>query len=362
MSTPEVIPFDRLAAPISSENRAGENLRWDPVYDEIRKAGQEQSRDALGVESGGADWQQVIALSVEALASRSKDWQLAAWLTEALLHRHGFAGLRDGFRLMHQLMEEFWDDLFPQPDDGDMEPRVSPLVWLMEADRGSRLANRIREIPLLADVPESSWSDWKARFAPPKGDDEDDSTYAARKAEAEETERRFEEGVGQVDLDAALASYEEVQEAAAALKELDEAATIRFDHLAPGVSAFRQAFAEIEVLLRRIVRDKGGFAEPEGDEEENEEGAASAGGNNGAPKSAGHGPIASRDDAFRRLAEVAEYLRRTEPQSPVPCLIDRAVAWGRMPFQQLLQEMIRDENARWQVNELLGIRADESSE
>jgi type VI secretion system protein ImpA len=69
------------------------------------------------------------------------------------------------------------------------------------------------------------------------------------------------------------------------------------------------------------------------------------------------GPITSREEAFRRLAEVAAYLRRTEPQSPVPHLIDRAISWGRLPFDELLREMIKDEGTRGQVRDLLGIRA-----
>src|SRR5690606_27937950 len=119
--------------------------------------------------------------------------------------------------------------------------------------------------------------------------------------------------------------------------------------LAPAVTPFRTALEEIEALLRRMVKDKGGFAEAA----EPVAGApADTPHTSGNGQAASSGPIQSREDAFRRLGEVSAYLRRTEPQSPVPLLIDRAITWGRMPFEQLVREMIKDESVRTQISEL----------
>ena len=67
------------------------------------------------------------------------------------------------------------------------------------------------------------------------------------------------------------------------------------------------------------------------------------------------GPIGSRDDAFRRLREAADYLRRTEPHSPVPYLVDRAVSWGEMPFRDVLKDVLRDDKAFKNILETLGM-------
>jgi type VI secretion system protein ImpA len=80
---------------------------------------------------------------------------------------------------------------------------------------------------------------------------------------------------------------------------------------------------------------------------------------NGAARGGAAGALVTRDDAFRRLQEIAEFLRRTEPQSPIPCLIERAISWGQMPFERLLQEMVKDKAARGQVIDLLGITVPE---
>src|SRR5205807_442972 len=60
----------------------------------------------------------------------TKDLQLAAWLTEALLNLEGFAGLRQGLTLCTGLVGSFWETLYPPIEDGDLELRAAPLEWL----------------------------------------------------------------------------------------------------------------------------------------------------------------------------------------------------------------------------------------
>ena len=196
---------------------------------------------------------------------------------------------------------------------------------------------------------------WKSRYTPPKGDEESDEAFTRRKAEAEQRERLFEEASSSASLEYVTTLLADLQEAKTALSDLDSLATRRFGDLAPGTTAFRQALEECEALLRRIVRDKGGLAEVNPTSAPPTAGSMD-GDTNGLVAAANSGPVTSREDAFRRLAEVAAYLRRAEPQSPVPLLIDRAISWGRMPFDQLLREMIKDTGSQDQVRDLLGIK------
>ena len=70
----------------------------------------------------------------------------------------------------------------------------------------------------------------------------------------------------------------------------------------------------------------------------------------------GAGPIQSRAEAYRRLTEVSEYLLRTEPHSPTPYLIKRAISWGDMPLGQLLQEIVQTPQDLKAIYALLGMR------
>ena len=62
---------------------------------------------------------------------------------------------------------------------------------------------------------------------------------------------------------------------------------------------------------------------------------------------------------LRRLTEAAEYIRRTEPQSPVPLLVFRAVGWARMPLQGWLAEVVKDESALGSILELLAVKRED---
>ncbi|MBX3474520.1 MAG: type VI secretion system ImpA family N-terminal domain-containing protein [Planctomycetes bacterium] len=68
------------------------------------------------------------------------------------------------------------------------------------------------------------------------------------------------------------------------------------------------------------------------------------------------GPISNRKQAFERLKEVAEFLRRTEPHSPVSYLVQRAVKWGDMRLEDVLTELVKDDGVRRNLFETLGVK------
>src|SRR5215471_4660113 len=114
------IDIDALLAPFSAESPSGESLRYTPSYDAIQQA--RRSDDGLSQgdwqhEPKVANWRDVARLTAEAL-TKSKDLQLGVWLTEALVNQFGFAGLCDGLRVLRQLLEIYWDGLYPLPEDG----------------------------------------------------------------------------------------------------------------------------------------------------------------------------------------------------------------------------------------------------
>jgi len=99
---------DDLLNPIEGPNPSGANLRYDPIYDKIKEARREEDQPPPGMSEQDrklADNPLVIKLTTEALAKKSKDLQLAAWLTEALLKQRGFAGLKDGLLVCSGLLE-----------------------------------------------------------------------------------------------------------------------------------------------------------------------------------------------------------------------------------------------------------------
>lgn len=111
------ISLAALLAPIGSSD-SGESLAQSPLYREIRSAREEEDASLpLGAwerELKRADWATVSRLCSQALATRSKDLQLAAWLLEAEIHQQGFQALAPCLALIGKLCQTSWPQLYPQ--------------------------------------------------------------------------------------------------------------------------------------------------------------------------------------------------------------------------------------------------------
>src|SRR5688572_11154295 len=114
---------DRLVQPIIGTNPSGEYLRNDLVYQDLQEARRQDDVAPMGEWERPlkkADWHTVYTIATDALANRTKDLQIAAWLTEALCHLEGWIGLQHGLELIAALVDRFWDTVHPPLDsDGD---------------------------------------------------------------------------------------------------------------------------------------------------------------------------------------------------------------------------------------------------
>jgi len=140
------LTLDELLQPISHASPSGDDLRYAPIYDQIKEA--RRADDVLEqgewqTEVKNSDWRQVIKLCREALTTQTKDLQIAVWLTEAMIHQYGFAGLAEGLELIRRLIQHFWPTLYPPIEDGDLDYRIGPLRYLNE-----RLPGSIYKVPL----------------------------------------------------------------------------------------------------------------------------------------------------------------------------------------------------------------------
>src|SRR5260370_17035478 len=139
------LPSD-LLNPISAGKPAGENLQYAPVFDKIKEARREDDDVPQGDWARVrkvADWPLTIKLINEALATKTKDLQLTAWLAEAMLRREGITGLREVLDLNRALLENFWDHLYPELEDGDAEFRAGKLQWI-----GDKLESAVKQVAL----------------------------------------------------------------------------------------------------------------------------------------------------------------------------------------------------------------------
>jgi predicted component of type VI protein secretion system len=72
--------------------------------------------------------------------------------------------------------------------------------------------------------------------------------------------------------------------------------------------------------------------------------------------------MTTRQEVYDQLAAAAELLMQIEPHSPIPYLIRRAVQLGKLPFPQLIRELVRDPNIITAMDRELGITETKDSE
>jgi type VI secretion system protein ImpA len=335
-----------LLNPIPGDNPSGRNLRYDPVFDKVKEARREEDDAAQGdwkYERKVADWPLVIKIAGETLATKTKDLQLAAWLTEAALKREGVAGLRESLDLLKGLLENFWDTLYPEIEDGDLEMRAAPLEWV-----GNRLDKAVREARLTRTG--FSWFEYKAsRKVPTEEEAGRDSSKAdartAAMAEGKPAPEAFDKAMDAspkafyVQLDA------DFEGALESLRALDDLCTGKFGDYAPGMSGLKQTLEDVQQAVHVLLvkkREKepdepvaGEEPEPAAEEAVPETAAAEveAAATPAKAKKAGGAMAAEpvdRGDAIARVASAAKFMRAESPYDPAPYMMLRGLRWGEL--------------------------------
>lgn len=325
-----------LLNPIPGENPSGQNLRYDPVYDRIREARREEealSQGAWTREVKKANFIEVLKLASEVLSTKSKDLQIAAWLTEALIAQEKIPGLKQGLDLIHGLLANFWDTLYPEIEDGDLEMRAGPIEWV-----GSRLDVAVRKVPLTKN--KFDWFQYQEsrRIGYEADAAGNEAKLAARQAAIEEkkcTAEEFDEAVkltGDTYYQALVADLATALESIQALEALCDSL---FGRDAPNFSNLKTAVEDLQQAIREFWLPPEVEPQPT---ERAEEAVPGPNGNQGAaptprPQRAKKGTTeepTSPDDAISRVFNLAGYLRRVNAGSPIPHMIVRAVRWSEL--------------------------------
>lgn len=375
MASADTLDFAALLKDISDDLPGGENLRKDfspdAIYRKIKDARnaarRAETRPSLDAEQS-SDWAFVLDEGPKALETLSKDLEIAAWVTEALVRAHGFAGARDGFRLCRELIQGFWAVLHPEPDPDDPEDEepitVAALSGLNGVDGEGTLIAPLHRVPIVDGESES-----------PLGVSAYQQAQALEEIEEQdERARRIEQGVIPIEvftqaISSTNASWflelkEDLDQATKEFEKLSDLLSDKCGHFAPPSSNIRAALEECARIIDSIsgdsIPDVALDTEVEGDAGEMvAEGAEVAGGGGSRPAVAG--PIQTREQAFQRIREVAAFFRQTEPHSVLAWQLEECIKWGRMSLPELFKELINDSSTREDVFRRVGIPIDDDS-
>lgn len=367
MATEQVIDVDVILKPIAGSNPAGKDIRDGKDFDVLKEARRQEEVLSQGDwkrDAKVADWPKAIQVATKILTEQSKDLQVAVWLVEALMKRHGFGGLRDGLKILRGLHTNFWEGLYPAIEDGDLEFRSGKLDAL---NKLLPFAVNNASLVRASDGTFYTYAHWK----------ESQEVENLRRAAASDSEKRrqledavqegklegdkFDKAIAATPLTHCSALLEQLSECWEAYEQLDQVLDEKYGEAAPSLRAVKDAVGECRSLMNSVVKKKGGVGL---DVMETPEAGAEQAGAAGATATAGtfSGGIEPRDrtEALRRLAAVAEFFRKTEPHSPISYLVQRAARWGEMPLEAWLREVIKDDSVLGGVRETLGIKEERS--
>jgi type VI secretion system protein ImpA len=368
MTKKGVIVFDanKLLLPISKKAPAGSDLRLDPaaqaLYQQIkdarlaaRTAERQQSQGAEGT-TDQAQWQTVLALGQIILTERSKDLEVAAWMTEALLRERGFAGLKDGFCLLRELIEHFWESLYPSIDEDGLSTKIAPLIGLNGEETDGTLIVPIAMISLTAGRSSGPFALWQYQQALETNRISDKEKQAQRISQGAVTLEAIQTAVKETP----PLFFHQLRENVIACKQeflqLIAALDARCgDESSPGSRIRAQLDACLE-CIDMVAKEIVGVVTQQ-EKTEIIESKSTSHYSDSVPVMPTHvsGESVSREQVLQNLLQSADFFRRTEPHSPLSYVLERTVRWGRMSLPELLKELVRDEPSLGQIRNLTGV-------
>lgn len=333
-SAPEGIDA-ALLTPVHDNAPCGELLEYAPEFIDVQNLisgrGDEQFGE-LVIPAEHPDWASVEAKSIE-LLRYTKDIRLVITLTRAWTETYGLDGYARGVGVVAELLERYWDDVYPTmgaADDYDPLPRMNALSALADPNGLGRAVRsaivfRSKELQLtLHDVVQllERGSQGKGAFS-----------------EAESGRLRTEFGHQTVAAllakDAIVAAYDTLDRIGSCLeRHLDGSWPPCFDYV----------MGPLRVVCQVMQVDANNACAKRQDTAAGV--TASQSMTRGLPHLDGHrglgADVKSRADVSALLDHACEYLERLEPAHPAPILIRRAQRLLEMNFYEIVRDLAPD--------------------
>lgn len=371
---PEGFDLEALLAPIPGDAPQGTDLRedssaqspWFRLRDaraEAREIERRAETDGGGDESAVPQpWRTINTLARGALLEKSKDLDVAAMLTEALLRMHGLPGLTAGSLLIQGLAERYWDVVFPLPDEFDgVAARVMGVSGLSGSEKEGLLLPALRRMPLFRRPDGTGFAWWIYEGA-------------REVAALDEARKKARLSKGAIEMDAVENEARAVgaahfgvlrrrlREASAAWGGMGATLDERAGSDGPSTGRVRDLLAEmLEFTAKFAPPDEVEPTEEEAAAADGEGAEAGEGGEGGGGGSGGGRKARSREDYLKLLSEIADFFKKGEPNSPLAYTLQEAVRRARMSWPELLAELVPDQNARTQIIIQLGIKPSDGS-
>ena len=295
-------------------------------------------------EAVSPNWREARAIA-ENLFGRTRDLRLAVAWARAMVCLEGASTLPDSLRLMHGLLENFWDDLHPKPDDGDAYARINALNDMCTV---GGLVGDLRQSLIIDDRSIGELRGREVEIAlgllEPRADETPPSKDAIEQmlrdaVDGKPALRDFPQRC--VDRLNAISSLMQERVGYGAAPDLQPLIT-----LMEGLAGLMPREESADTSADDVATDDTST------DDEPRPRRRGAGGGLGSS-------IDTREDALRAIDMVCDFLERTEPTNPAPLFLRRARKLVNKNFIELVRELAPE--SLEQVARLVGLSPEEIS-
>lgn len=324
-----VLDIEALLKPVSADAPCGRDLEYEQPFLALQELARGKPEQAIGDKVRPAQepaWSNVRDAAHDLFAS-TKDLRVAGILHLALVKTAGVAGLEAGLGVMRNLLERYWDQLYPlldAEDDNDPTFRVNSLVAALVSEE---VLQALRHASLVESKQfgKHSLRGWRIATGVYKAEEGADPAPDLPKIDAAFSDAPLE-SLAQVG---AL-----VNTAGDHLNAIQHILLDKADGIPDDLKPLSADLRDMKTLLDGHLKKRGANAE-----EAQAEAAAEGGEASGAPAHSLTGVIRNRTDVLTTIDKICDYYSKAEPSSPVPLLLQRAKRLVNKDFMEIIRDL-----------------------
>lgn len=314
-----------LIQPISDDLPCGENLEYDPDFQQMEAMLQSKSEQEFGdtvIAGSGPDWKGVGKQAAD-LLKRTRDLRVLSYATISQLHTDGLGAFKDALEALNACLETYWDIIYPELDAEDNNDATMRFNTLQILNDHHLVSDGLERTPLVILKGIGGFSLRDIEIAEGKID----------AVEGEDTQdiAIIQGAFGEASPDdlAALGaaiggSMEQLNRTAELWGTLTaDAPALDVDESLKTLKDIRHALTTYAPVAVAVADD-------------------SAEGAEAVPAAPVSNAINNRNDVIHAIDRICEYYAAQEPSSPVPLLLRRAQRLVAKSFYEILEDMIPD--------------------
>ena len=140
-----------LIQPVSDDLPCGEDLEYDPAFQQMEAMLQTKSEQEFGdtvIPGTGPDWKGVGKQAVD-LLKRTRDLRVLSYAAISQLHTDGLGAFRDGLEALNACLETHWDIIYPALDAEDNNDATMRFNTLQILNDNQLVSDGLERSPLV---------------------------------------------------------------------------------------------------------------------------------------------------------------------------------------------------------------------